>query len=103
LATLLTVPPTVAVGAFSENQKGRQGIAVLAFGVASGTVEAIEARYRAKHPELLVREEGSAIAEYPAEGFKILDVFAYYTGEVPTPRGSPYESPLARISQTSPV
>jgi len=67
---------------YLENQKGRQGIAVLAFGVASGTVEAIEARYRAKHPELLVREEGSAIAEYPAEGFKILDVFAYYTGEV---------------------
>lgn len=57
-------------------------MAVLAFEVAHGEVESIERRYRAKHPGLLVNPATPSTQTYSDDGFKILDVFAYYKGEV---------------------
>lgn len=50
---------------------------MLAFEVSAGKIDAIEARYRAKHPGLLVRQDVPSIVEYPSDGFRILDVYAY--------------------------
>ena len=55
---------------------------MLAFEVSAGKIDAIEARYRSKHPALLVRQESPSVVEYPSEGFRVLDVYAYYRGEV---------------------
>ena len=50
---------------------------MLAFEVTQGGVATIEAKYRAKHPTLLPE---TPTHEYP--GFKILEVYAYYKGEI---------------------
>eukprot|EP00037_Helgoeca_nana_P005620 m.52858 g.52858 ORF g.52858 m.52858 type:complete len:679 (-) comp16589_c0_seq1:274-2310(-) len=70
-----------ALATFFDSHSGRQGVAVLAFEVAHGEVESIERRYRAKHPGLLVNPATPSTQTYSDDGFKILDVFAYYKGE----------------------
>jgi len=58
----------------------RQGIAVLAFEVDEGGIETIRARYAAKHPTLIV--PGAPFVYENAGNFKILEVYAYYKGDV---------------------
>ena len=63
---------------FIEAQNGYQGFAYLGFQVGQGDLDQIAAQYRAKHPKLLVHE---GILEYPEQGFRIFEVFAYYQGK----------------------
>jgi len=62
---------------FAEHRSGREGFAVLAFNVAPGGLEIIRNRYAHMHPKLLLHDVPK---EY--NGFKVLDVFAYYQGEI---------------------
>merc|ERR1712061_99664 len=55
---------------------GRQGVAVLGFAVTSGSVEAIRAKYAELHPKLLLPNMPITYG-----GMKVLEVYAYYTGE----------------------
>lgn len=54
-----------------------QGIGVLGFEMAGGELETVHARYEALHPNLIV-----APPHTYADGTKVLDVFAYYSGRV---------------------
>ena len=54
----------------------KQGIACLGFEVAQGGLDIIYSRYQKKHPKLLA---SGKIIQY-TEGFRILEVFAYYKG-----------------------
>lgn len=63
---------------FFDAHSGRQGIAVLAFEVTTGSIETIRDRYKKKHPKLM-REGG--LREYE-DGTKILEVCAYYEGDI---------------------
>ena len=56
---------------------GAQGISVLGFELRDGELEVVRARYEAYHPKLLAAPPH----EY-ADGTRILEVFAYYRGEV---------------------
>jgi len=61
---------------FASYHNGRQGIAVLGFAAPRGSLKAIFSKYQKLHPKLLlggIRSYGST---------KILEVFAYYVGEV---------------------
>lgn len=62
---------------FAAAHHGRQGMAVLGFSVPAGGVETVRAAYAAKHPKLLV--PGSPRTY---DGMKMLEVFAYYKGDV---------------------
>ena len=79
------------VDRFVSNQSGAQGIAVLAFEVPSGSTKHILSAYAAKHPKLIRGGADGAIKTYemelPGAGaakVSILEVFAYYTGDVRT-------------------
>eukprot|EP00419_Tripos_fusus_P034046 CAMPEP_0172778254 /NCGR_PEP_ID=MMETSP1074-20121228/201815_1 /TAXON_ID=2916 /ORGANISM="Ceratium fusus, Strain PA161109" /LENGTH=702 /DNA_ID=CAMNT_0013615185 /DNA_START=63 /DNA_END=2172 /DNA_ORIENTATION=- len=61
---------------YAEYHKGRQGVAVLGFLVSAGGIDMIRARYAELHPKLIMPGSPSS---YP--GAKVLEVFAYYTGE----------------------
>jgi len=61
---------------FAKYHKGRQGVAVLGFLVSAGGIDMIRARYAELHPKLIMPGSPSS---YP--GAKVLEVFAYYTGE----------------------
>jgi len=61
---------------FAKYHKGRQGVAVLGFLVSAGGVAMIREKYAELHPKLIM--PGSPCS-YP--GAKVLEVFAYYTGE----------------------
>jgi hypothetical protein len=61
---------------FSDHNGGREGVAVLAFEVPRGGVEAIRKSYAEKHPALLL--PGSPRSYDSAE---VLEVFAYYLGD----------------------
>jgi len=61
---------------FSNNQSGRQGVAVLAFQVAKGDIDAIQKSYTEGHPNLLTPQGPLAYAD----GTRILEVYAYYQG-----------------------
>jgi len=61
---------------FSNNQAGRQGVAVLAFQVGRGDIDAIQTSYGQKHPKLLTPGGPHAYAD----GTRILEVYAYYQG-----------------------
>jgi len=63
---------------FGQYHHGRQGCAVLGFSVGEGEVDAIKARYQQLHPKLLVNGPHHVHGQ---ENTKILEVFAYYTGE----------------------
>jgi len=65
------------VDRFFKAHNGHQGIAVLGFEVAPGDLETVLTRYKRMHPKLLA---SSSIMEYPADGFRLLEVFAYYKG-----------------------
>jgi 4-hydroxyphenylpyruvate dioxygenase-like putative hemolysin len=60
----------------------RQGIAVLGFEVDDGGIETIRARYASKHPSLIV--PGAPFVYAKSGNFKILEVYAYYKGDVLT-------------------
>lgn len=62
---------------FSKSHAGRQGVGVLAFEVAKGDIDAIQASYTEKHPKLLV--PGSPVS-YDGDA-RVLEVYAYYKGE----------------------
>eukprot|EP00041_Stephanoeca_diplocostata_P023835 m.593724 g.593724 ORF g.593724 m.593724 type:complete len:174 (+) comp22394_c0_seq3:624-1145(+) len=57
-------------------QVGRQGIAVLAFEVTQGGVNAVAEKYQQLHPDLVV----APVHEY--DSHKIFEVYAYYKGDV---------------------
>eukprot|EP00943_MAST-04B_sp_MAST-4B-sp1_P008706 g8706.t1 len=61
---------------FYTEHGNKQGIACLGFEVGRGGLDIIYSRYQKKHPKLLA---SGKILEY-AEGFRILEVFAYYKG-----------------------
>jgi len=69
---------------FSQYHRGRQGVAVLGFAVSAGGVDAIRAKYAELHPKLLLPDTPTT---YP--GAKVLEVFAYYTGEKLTTDADP--------------
>lgn len=62
---------------FSNNQAGRQGVAVLAFQCNRGDIDFIQASYGEKHPKLLAPSGPHAYAD----GTRILEVYAYYQGQ----------------------
>ena len=65
---------------FRAYHNGAQGIAVLGFEVAAGELDVVLERYRRLHPKLLV--DGAVHSYEDAAGrARVLDVFAYYTGE----------------------
>ena len=57
----------------------RQGIAVLAFSVSSGTIETLHQRYLDLHPNLLVEEYSNDVKTYSS--CKVLEVYSYYKGD----------------------
>eukprot|EP00729_Bicosta_minor_P006528 gene6528-10749_t len=61
------------VDRFYNSQNKRQGVGTLAFQVEAGGAQKIFDRYAEKHPKLLHSKE---VQSY--EGFKIVEVFAYY-------------------------
>jgi len=69
---------------FAKQQRGREGIAVLGFAMQAGGVEQLHARYRERHPKLLLTQTPD---EY--DGTKVLEVYAYYKGERATTDADP--------------
>ena len=67
-----------AVQRFYGCHAQRQGIAVLSFEVHPGDANRILERYRVMHPKLLPYSD--ALHDY--DGTRVLDVYAYYLGEV---------------------
>jgi hypothetical protein len=67
-----------AIERFHGCHRSRQGISVLCFEVEEGDCELILGRYSAKHPKLVV--PGAMPYTY-ADGFKVIEVYAYYKGE----------------------
>ena len=63
---------------FYESHSDRQGIAVLAFEVTSGTIDTIYKRYMEMHPKLVTPQ---GVQTY-SDGTKVLEVYAYYQGDV---------------------
>lgn len=62
---------------FAGHQVGRQGMAVLGFTAAAGSVDLIKKKYEDLHPKLLIPDMPKVYGNV-----KILEVFAYYKGEV---------------------
>ena len=79
---------------FFGAHSGRQGISVLAFEVTSGSIDTICQRYAKLHPKLLMTKDNkcgksvsNAVRVYKNNDgsiTKILEVYAYYEGEVRT-------------------
>jgi 4-hydroxyphenylpyruvate dioxygenase-like putative hemolysin len=67
---------------FYSQHAERQGISVLGFEVDEGGVETIHTRYAAKHPKLLV--PGAPFEYSKCGNFRVLEVYAYYKGDVYT-------------------
>ena len=67
---------------FFSQHSDRQGASVLGFEVDEGGIDTIHARYAAKHPKLLV--EGAPFTYSKSGNFKVLEVYAYYKGDVYT-------------------
>ena len=65
---------------FYESHSDRQGIAVLAFEVTSGSIDTIYKRYMEMHPKLVTPQ---GVQTY-SDGTKVLEVYAYYQGDVRT-------------------
>ena len=63
---------------FYESHSNRQGIAVLAFEVTSGSIDTIHKRYMVMHPKLVTPQ---GVQTY-SDGTKVLEVYAYYQGDV---------------------
>lgn len=63
---------------FYETHSDRQGIAVLAFEVTSGSIDIIYKRYMEMHPKLVTPQ---GVQTY-SDGTKVLEVYAYYQGDV---------------------
>ena len=63
---------------FFDSHSNRQGIAVLAFEVTSGSIDTIHNRYMEMHPKLVTPQ---GIQTYE-DGTKVLEVYAYYQGDV---------------------
>ena len=63
---------------FFDSHSNRQGIAVLAFEVTSGSIDTIYNRYMEMHPKLVTPK---AIETYE-DDTKVLEVYAYYQGDV---------------------
>lgn len=64
---------------FAQQRVGREGVAVLGFAVSPGGMDEIYRKYRELHPKLLLSPSPRV-----CEGAKILEVFAYYKGEIRT-------------------
>jgi len=64
---------------FAQQRVGREGVAVLGFAVSPGGVDEIFRKYEELHPKLLLSP-----APQVYEGAKILEVFAYYQGDIQT-------------------
>jgi hypothetical protein len=63
---------------FADAHGGKQGIAVLSFELGTGGLDTIYSRYKRVHPKLIASGE---IMDYPEDGFRVLEVFAYYKGD----------------------
>ena len=63
---------------FFDSHLNRQGIAVLAFEVTSGSIDTIYKRYMEMHPKLVTPQ---GIQTYE-DGTKVVEVYAYYQGDV---------------------
>jgi hypothetical protein len=70
---------------FLASHADRAGMAVLGFRASSGSLQLIYEKYRTKHPNLLVHQEG-VLTYSRADGatFSVLEVFAYYSVKNPT-------------------
>jgi len=64
---------------FAQQRVGREGIAVLGFSVSPGGIDQIFRKYKELHPKLLLSPSPQVY-----EGAKLLEVFAYYRGEMCT-------------------
>mmetsp|Transcript_404 Transcript_404/g.629 ORF Transcript_404/g.629 Transcript_404/m.629 type:complete len:706 (+) Transcript_404:471-2588(+) len=64
---------------FFSQHSNRQGVAVLAFEVTNGSIETIYQRYTLLHPSLLIEGKSGEVQNY--NGFKVLEVYAYYKGK----------------------
>ena len=69
---------------FAAYHRGAQGVAVLAFELAHGDLDKVLARYEEQHPKLIVAPP----RKYQC-GTRVLDVFAYYTGDKCTSDADP--------------
>lgn len=69
---------------FDSYHNGAQGIGVLGFEMERGELDLVQARYEAHHPKLLVAPPHV----YP-DGTRVLDVYAYYRGEVRASEADP--------------
>ena len=65
---------------FFDSHCNRPGIAVLAFEVTSGSIDTLHNRYMEMHPKLVTSQ---GIQTYE-DGTKVLEVYAYYKGDVRT-------------------
>ena len=77
---LIYLSSAANVDRFFKAHVNRQGIAVLAFEVGSGCIQAIYERYHDLHPQLLVDKYREGVKSYDSD-VDILEVFAYYKGE----------------------
>ena len=68
---------------FYNCHANRQGIAVLAFSITSGTIENLHERYVKLHPGLLVKEYVNSVKTYNYQhnSCKVLEVYSYYKGD----------------------
>lgn len=68
---------------FYQEHANRQGIAVLAFEVTDGNIDALYDRYKSMHPELIVPDYKNGALLYDEHGHevKMLEVYSYYKNE----------------------
>lgn len=72
---------------FYKSHSNRQGIAILAFTITSGTIDDLYRRYHALHPKLLVEEYVNGVQSYNEDldgstiVCKVLEVYSYYQND----------------------
>ncbi|GFH51726.1 hypothetical protein CTEN210_08202 [Chaetoceros tenuissimus] len=71
------------INTFYQEHADRQGIAVLAFEVTDGNIDALYDRYKSMHPELIVPDYKNGALSYDEHGHevKMLEVYSYYKNE----------------------
>ena len=68
---------------FYNEHSDRQGIAVLAFQVTGGEIDALYQKYQALHPNLLTKDFQGGVIAYDEDGMmtKVLEVYSYYKND----------------------
>jgi len=68
---------------FYNEHSDRQGIAVLAFQVTGGEIDALYQKYQALHPNLLTTDCQDGVITYDEDGSmtKVLEVYSYYKND----------------------